>query len=408
MKFGVFYELQLPRPWAAETSTGCSERARPDRARRPARLRLRVGGRAPLPRGVLALLARPRCSSPRRASARSNIRLGHGIVQLTTNHPARVAERVARSTCCQQRARRARHGRGGDGHRAASVRPPVPRQAGGVGGRRAVPAADVLRTRAGSTTASTSTSRCATSMPKPCQKPHPPLWVACSQLDTIEMAGARGIGALGFQFVSAEAAHAWVNAYYNAFTKRLDKLVRLRRPTRTSPSSVAVHVRADRRGGACQGRRIDVLPVRAALLQRSADPGRAGHGEPVGGVPGVPRAAPPGQKAHARRADRLARTRSAQRLRKFEESNVDQVILLNQAGKNTHEDIWSARAVRRRGDARVPRARARAPGVEAGRAGGRDRARRDRHHSISIQDSAAPTKPSSSPSARPSRPVSPR
>ena len=43
-------------------------------------------------------------------------------------------------------------------------------------------------------------------VPKPLQKPHPPLWVACSQLDTIEMAGRRGIGALGFQFVSAEAA----------------------------------------------------------------------------------------------------------------------------------------------------------------------------------------------------------
>jgi hypothetical protein len=28
-----------------------------------------------------------------------------------------------------------------------------------------------------------------------------------------------------------------------------------------------------------------------------------------------------------------------ERLKKFEESNVDQVILLNQAGKNTHEDI---------------------------------------------------------------------
>ncbi|MEO9254255.1 MAG: LLM class flavin-dependent oxidoreductase, partial [Tepidiformaceae bacterium] len=31
-----------------------------------------------------------------------------------------------------------------------------------------------------------------------------------------------------------------------------------------------------------------------------------------------------------------------ERLRKFEESNVDQVILLNQAGKNTHEDICSS------------------------------------------------------------------
>ena len=33
-----------------------------------------------------------------------------------------------------------------------------------------------------------------------------------------------GHGALGFQFVSADAAHAWVSAYYNAMTKRLDKL----------------------------------------------------------------------------------------------------------------------------------------------------------------------------------------
>ena len=61
-------------------------------------------------------------------------------------------------------------------------------------------------------------------LPKPIQKPHPPLWVACSQLETIEMAGRRGIGALGFQFLSAEMAHAWVHAYYNSFTRRQDKL----------------------------------------------------------------------------------------------------------------------------------------------------------------------------------------
>jgi len=32
------------------------------------------------------------------------------------------------------------------------------------------------------------------------------------------------LAALGFQFVSADAAHAWVHAYYNAITKRLKKL----------------------------------------------------------------------------------------------------------------------------------------------------------------------------------------
>ena len=61
-------------------------------------------------------------------------------------------------------------------------------------------------------------------LPKPVQKPNPPLWVACSQLDTIEMVGRRGMGALGFQFISAEAAHAWVHAYYTAYTKEMEKL----------------------------------------------------------------------------------------------------------------------------------------------------------------------------------------
>src|ERR1700676_4340823 len=61
-------------------------------------------------------------------------------------------------------------------------------------------------------------------LPKPVQKPHLTLWVACSQLETLEMAGRRGLGALGFQFLFADAAFAWGHAYYNAFTKRLDKL----------------------------------------------------------------------------------------------------------------------------------------------------------------------------------------
>ena len=50
------------------------------------------------------------------------------------------------------------------------------------------------------------------------------MWTACSQLSTIAYAGEKGLGALGFQFVSADAAHAWVHAYYNAITRRLDRL----------------------------------------------------------------------------------------------------------------------------------------------------------------------------------------
>ena len=51
-------------------------------------------------------------------------------------------------------------------------------------------------------------------VPKPLQKPHPPLWVACSRRETIHFAARNGIGALSFAFVEPEDAGAWVREYY--------------------------------------------------------------------------------------------------------------------------------------------------------------------------------------------------
>jgi hypothetical protein len=50
-------------------------------------------------------------------------------------------------------------------------------------------------------------------IPKPRQRPHPPLWVACSRRETIRMAARRGIGALSFSFVEPEEAGTWVREY---------------------------------------------------------------------------------------------------------------------------------------------------------------------------------------------------
>ena len=50
--------------------------------------------------------------------------------------------------------------------------------------------------------------------PKPLQKPHPPLWVACSRRETIHLAARNGIGALSFSFVEPEDAAKWVDEYY--------------------------------------------------------------------------------------------------------------------------------------------------------------------------------------------------
>ena len=39
-------------------------------------------------------------------------------------------------------------------------------------------------------------------VPKPLQKPHPPLWMACSRRESIIQAAKLGMGALTFSFVS--------------------------------------------------------------------------------------------------------------------------------------------------------------------------------------------------------------
>jgi putative sterol carrier protein len=51
-------------------------------------------------------------------------------------------------------------------------------------------------------------------IPKPKQRPHPPLWVACSRRETILLAARKGLGALSFSFIEPEAAKEWADEYY--------------------------------------------------------------------------------------------------------------------------------------------------------------------------------------------------
>ena len=65
-------------------------------------------------------------------------------------------------------------------------------------------------------------------VPKPVQKPHPPLWVACSRRETIRLAAEKGIGALSFSFVEPEEAKAWVDEYHAIVEQRALRARRLR------------------------------------------------------------------------------------------------------------------------------------------------------------------------------------
>src|SRR6188768_1268388 len=223
MRFGVFYELQLPKPWSSDDEytllnnaldqVELADRLGYDYAWEVEHHFLEEYSHSSAPEVFLAA-----------ASQRTtNIRLGHGIVQLPTNHPARVAERVSTLDLLS-------HGRVelgvGEGSSVTELHPFDRR----FRDKRAI-WEDAMRCLM----PMFSEEGCEyhgeyfdfplrNVIPKPRQQPHPPLWVACSQLETIEMAGRRGMGALGFQFVSAEAARAWVNAYYNAFVHDLDLL----------------------------------------------------------------------------------------------------------------------------------------------------------------------------------------
>src|ERR671933_2589462 len=95
MRFGVFYEHQLPRPWGphgehrllhdALEQIEIADRVGFDFAWEVEHHFLEEYSHSPAPEVFLAA-----------ASQRTKqIRLAHGIMQLTTVHPARVAERIA-------------------------------------------------------------------------------------------------------------------------------------------------------------------------------------------------------------------------------------------------------------------------------------------------------------------------
>jgi len=339
MKFGIFYELQLPRPWAEDSEyllyqnalsqLELADRLGYDYAWEVEHHFLEEYSHSPAPEVFLSA-----------ASQRTRqIRLGHGIVQLTTSHPAKVASRVAALDLISDG--RVELGLGEsasitelepfnvtmDGKRAHwedAVRCMVPMF--GQGGSEYhgthfdFPLRNVI--------------------PKPRQKPHPPLWMACSQLETIAYAGSRGLGALGFQFVSADAAKAWVHAYYNGLTRRLDRLADYALNPNIALVSLFMCAETDEEARAkADGATFFQFCLRfygASSSRRRPPPGAVNMWDEYNKW----KRENPDKAAQALSGGLIGSPETIRRkLRKFESSNIDQVILLNQAGRTRHEDI---------------------------------------------------------------------
>jgi len=346
MKFGIFYEHQLPRPWTegvelklfqdALDQVELADKLGTDYAWEVEHHFLEEYSHSSAPEIFLAA-----------ASQRtSKIRLGHGIRQVITNynHPARTAECIATLDLVS-------NGRVdfGTGESSAIL------ELGGfqipVESKRAqyLEAVEQIANMLAMDPYPGFNGKyfdmpCRNIVPKTVQKPHPPIWVACSNRETIKMAARLGIGALTFAFVDPAEARHWVDEYYNII--KSDECV---------PIGHAVNANI------CMVTSFSLHHDRQTAIERGLE-GFEFFGYALGSLYGFGEHKPGRtnlfEEFRKQRAERLAdapidmtRALSAERggigtpddmrvhLKKFESVGVDQVTFIQQAGMNKHEHI---------------------------------------------------------------------
>jgi len=359
MKFGIFYEHQLPRPWHEESEYELIQHALEqidyadslgiDYAWEVEHHFLEEYSHSSAPEVFLAA-----------ASQRTkNIRLGHGIVQTPPgfNHPARIAERISMLDLVSNG--RADFGTGESSSEAElggfMIDPEKKRAMWEEGVRVAVRCMTEAPFTGFAGEFVTMPPR--NVLPKPRQKPHPPLWVACSRRDTIHLAAQKGIGALAFAFVDPEEAKYWVDDYYTTLEKQGVPIGDAVNPNVACVTTFMAHPdeeEAIRRG--LEGANFFGYSLAHYYVFGRHRPGstdvwaeyehqRAEHGyDPVA----VELAARHGDVLGAKVvASGIGGLRGAvgtpdqirEYLQRYEECGVDQVIFCFQAGKNRHEHI---------------------------------------------------------------------
>lgn len=346
MKFGIFYEHQLPRPWddgaeqrlfnEALDQVELADRLGIDYAWEVEHHFLEEYSHSAAPEVFLAA-----CSQ-----RTSRIRLGHGIRQVIPqyNHPARTAEVIATLDLVS-------NGRVdfGTGESSAEL------ELGGFG----IPVAEKRKIYLEATEQICNmlamdpypgfrgqyfSMPCRNIVPKPVQRPHPPVWVACSQRETIRMAARMGIGALTFAFVDPLEAQSWVDEYYSII--RSEECVPIGHavnPNICMVSSFSCH--HDRETAVQRGLEgFEFFSYALGSLYGFGEhkPGRTNLWEEFQRV-----RAPKLREEVGDFNSALTAARGGigtpddlrEHLRKFEQCGVDQVTFIQQAGMNRHADI---------------------------------------------------------------------
>ncbi len=360
MKFGLFYEHQLPRPWDEGSEHRLIQEAL-DQIERADQLGiefvwevehhfLEEYSHSSAPEVFLAA-----------ASQRTtHMRLGHGIIQTAPgyNHPVRTAERVAMLDLVS--GGRAEFGSGESSSEA---------ELGGFGIDMAVKREQWLEglqvaNRAMTEDPFTGHEGTYVSVPprnvvpKPMQKPHPPLWVACSRRDTILLAAEKGIGALSFAFIDPEEARQWVEDYTTTMAETCVPVGKAVNHNLACVTPMMCDRDEDRaiamglEGGNFFGYSLahyyvfgDHVPGRTNVWDEfverrdqmgySPEAALAAQKEVLGAK--VAGGDTSGLRGAVGTPDQLREF-----LRRYEEAGVDQLIFVMQAGRNRHEDIMAS------------------------------------------------------------------
>jgi alkanesulfonate monooxygenase SsuD/methylene tetrahydromethanopterin reductase-like flavin-dependent oxidoreductase (luciferase family) len=343
MRFGVFYEMQLPRPWGPD-----DERKLFHDALEQVVLADRLGFDYAWEVEHHFLDEYSHSSSPEvflaAAAARtSRIRLGHGIRQVIPNynHPARTAECLATLDLLSNGRVEFGIGEGATRLELGGFKIPAKeKRAMSLEAAEQIANMMALEPYPGFEGQYFSMP-CRNVLPKPVQKPHPPMWIACTNRDTIKLAAKLGLGALAFSFVNPEEARNWADIYYGII--KSEDCVPLGRTVNANiamVSSFSLHddrAEAIRRGH--EGFEFFGYALNA-LVAHDTVPGRtnlwgeylAQRGNRTDEIIAASRdgaqssgiGTPEDMRAH---------------LRALQAAGVDQVIFLQQAGRNRHEHI---------------------------------------------------------------------
>src|SRR5271157_3233682 len=335
MRFGVFYELQLPRPWhkgdernlfhQALEQVELADRLGYDYAWEVEHHFLEEYSHSSAPEVFLAA-----------AAARTNtIRLGHGIRQVIPNynHPARTAECLATLDIISNGRVEFGVGEGATRLELGGFKIPAKEKRA-----MAFEAAEQIANMMAldpypGFEGQYFSMPCRNVVPKPVQRPHPPLWVACSNRETIHLAARLGMGALTFAFVDPAEAKRWVEDYYATLRTECTPIGHAINPNIAMVTGFSCHRDAEeakRRG--LDGFRFFGFALAHHYLFGRHKPGRTNVWETFEKVRGM---LP--DDAENRGIGTPAQLRT--HLRAFADAGVDQVVFIQQGGKNRHEDI---------------------------------------------------------------------